>query len=1304
MLGHAIVLLVVVILLSVYRQLDKNNRSLEKVKRYVEKAEGELDRIVQDKATMIKDMGIELEVHQRAAREILKRLQSGEQGLSERADAFAAVTKKIDEYDRTVDELVEMTRRAEENINRVRDESEYVDKVGRRIKAAQARMEELESKVPSIVHAFEISNEEKLNVVRDTALLRIDEKAESLTEQIGSAEARVHEFESFVSDLEDRARGFGDSTESDLRELYDRLLEQATLDAERIREEFSAEVARADHSVELFRENITGVERQYEERLEELAEKGRTFQTDALAGLKETITSEVEKARGELSERIDFTRAELETARDSVLEDFEKYRLDGVENLKEIKADLDEKADSLESALYELERTTGDRISQADNEGQERASEVTAALEAELIKRTDEVRIAMDKRVTELNESASASHEQIDGMFEELRKRVDDWTTRTNNYISELEEQVRSLNESSSEAHRRHCETIDRHIEETRARIDEYEGGVASSIEELKKRLGETDDTVRREFDRISRDVESATEAMQRELEQGVAQARESSARRLDEFADEIAKNVETIHAHIVETRTGLENQLEEVHADGKRLAEDTKTIFEEHVREVKEGVDADNGRVAEIRAEINQRIAELNSEVTKNVADVSSAILRHRNELSRDLTSAVENIEKNVVSSVEKRLEEYEDSVTYRFNRIESVNSDLDDLERNLRDSMDRVTARLREEFNAFGRELAEQRSADKSEADGHLRAIRDEMQSIETGIAELKQRAYDNVSEKLKVFEDEFFTDLRERSAGMESRVTEWQTEITRRLDVIGEEGNRKRTELESAYTEELRGSLAELQERVSHQFERFESGVKDRIVATETTIREFEGSARNDITEIEERNRQIFEDEFGRYTRAIENEFETFRSSTHDRIDRLKDEFESTISTVDTAISSQRDTMDAISLSLDTLSSDLAEKTRDALSDFTHRYNDLKNQIERDAHDLIEEATGASREFKSFVTETRDNFSTMQTRMFAKLHDETNDLAATLKEIDKKQRAFAEQTKIFERADTLKISLTENIEELKSSITRVESQRGEIREIESQFGKIRKLASEAGDKLGKFMAEKRRIDVLDDDYKKLMSLSQTVDLKLETLTANHDAVQTMQAQLRNLEELEKDVESRFERLEKKRGIIDVTTEGVDRNFQALENIESRLTEISSELETLPDRVEELSTQLRSIAAGKKEADQAARQLTNLEKTLGSIEQRMESLNTAREWLARTETRLEEVRQEAEDQVKLLGTILKDENKAAPRQKGAPSLSARDTVTKLARQGWNVDEISRAVKIGRGEVELILEINSKK
>ena len=63
----------------------------------------------------------------------------------------------------------------------------------------------------------------------------------------------------------------------------------------------------------------------------------------------------------------------------------------------------------------------------------------------------------------------------------------------------------------------------------------------------------------------------------------------------------------------------------------------------------------------------------------------------------------------------------------------------------------------------------------------------------------------------------------------------------------------------------------------------------------------------------------------------------------------------------------------------------------------------------------------------------------------------------------------------------------------------------------------------------------------------------------------------------------------------------------------------------------------------------------------------------------------------------------MKLLGAIMKQQGKSGSADGGAPAVTTRDTVLKLARQSWNVDEIARATSLSRGEVELILELATK-
>ena len=88
---------------------------------------------------------------------------------------------------------------------------------------------------------------------------------------------------------------------------------------------------------------------------------------------------------------------------------------------------------------------------------------------------------------------------------------------------------------------------------------------------------------------------------------------------------------------------------------------------------------------------------------------------------------------------------------------------------------------------------------------------------------------------------------------------------------------------------------------------------------------------------------------------------------------------------------------------------------------------------------------------------------------------------------------------------------------------------------------------------------------------------------------------------------------------------------------------------------------------------------------------------------MQKAREWLARAETRFEEINRKAQEQVKLIGTLLKDGEKTAKKGKAASPLEQRDVVTKLAHEGWSIQQISQATKLSRGEVELILELSPR-
>jgi chromosome segregation ATPase len=252
-----------------------------------------------------------------------------------------------------------------------------------------------------------------------------------------------------------------------------------------------------------------------------------------------------------------------------------------------------------------------------------------------------------------------------------------------------------------------------------------------------------------------------------------------------------------------------------------------------------------------------------------------------------------------------------------------------------------------------------------------------------------------------------------------------------------------------------------------------------------------------------------------------------------------------------------------------------------------------------------------------------------------------------------------------------------------------------------LEQQYIKIRKLEEEATQKLSKFTADKKRIDILETDFGKLLGLSDSIDKKLLELTGTNDDLQQIQVQLRRFDETIGDVNSRYERLEKKALVLDRTVEGIDAAFEQLRSVETAVAEYRKTIEAVPSEIEELGRTLGELRDTGGKAALVMERLSALDSILEDVEKRTEKMQTAREWLARTETRLEEISRQSQDQLKLLSDLLKEEN-PAKKSKGAPPIGIRENVVKLAHQGWKVDEIARALHLSRGEVELILELPS--
>ena len=164
-------------------------------------------------------------------------------------------------------------------------------------------------------------------------------------------------------------------------------------------------------------------------------------------------------------------------------------------------------------------------------------------------------------------------------------------------------------------------------------------------------------------------------------------------------------------------------------------------------------------------------------------------------------------------------------------------------------------------------------------------------------------------------------------------------------------------------------------------------------------------------------------------------------------------------------------------------------------------------------------------------------------------------------------------------------------------------------------------------------------------------------------------------------------------------------MTNESVDRNFKLLQSTEETLQSVGAEISKLSRELENMHAIADDLGQNQEKVKTASERLATLDVTIKDTEERINNMQVARDWLARTESRLDEIYKQTQSQLGIVESVLKEGGAKAAKSasKGAPPIGTRESVIKLTRQGWKVEEIARVLKISRGEVELIQEMPSK-
>ncbi|MCL1836818.1 MAG: hypothetical protein FWG46_04640 [Treponema sp.] len=626
--ANLITLGIVVLVLIFFRLLDKSNRSLEKARKYAERCKEDIAAFVDEKRELIKGYGIGLEVERKAAAELMRRIQVlTREELAQKVDALSQIDERIRLYDASLEELVQMTGRVQENLNRIRDESSFVESVGKRVSDIREKVEDAESEIGSI--------NEKLGAIEEHFVRENDSAlGQAVEDAISSARSAVMDFEANAQAIERKIDKYREAIETLEKDRENRLARDEGRIERLLAEAIDRAGSRADKVEDAA---LAKLRDQAQERLNHI----KSNFEEKIRGVQDTVKTKLGEVQDQLKNGREEWKAETAAfeARQKVYSDDWKKDLQDLtafakQQREEWNKDIGQFTGLAKQQAEELDGAIKKQREDWEASCRDIGQEIIAAAEHKL----EEYRLAQDEQFNQL----SGVSGDINRLEEELRQSMQEAINRVNGDFARYGEDIRGKWEGISGEFNGHLETVrgdlagvdrelsvikeksfenvsiklkgfeDEFLANLSKRSAEIDSQLASWQEDLGEKLGATAKEALRQSQQDTetriRYMETSSENFRKEIEEW--QAKYSTAmKELDSSMEDTRHRnnvlVEENTANITAVRNSLEEVRKEIAAQTK-LFERTDTLKAELDRHV-EDMSGNIERISQLKNEITR-------------------------------------------------------------------------------------------------------------------------------------------------------------------------------------------------------------------------------------------------------------------------------------------------------------------------------------------------------------------------------------------------------------------------------------------------------------------------------------------------------------------------------------------------------------------------------------------------------------------------------------------------------------------------------------------------------------------------
>lgn len=539
--GNIITLAIMLLSFLVYHRLTINNRSLDKVKKFADKLQGELGDFVSKRAEELKHYGIDLDVQQKAARIALDKLQEASEGVAENADSIGAIAQRFKEYDEILSKLMDMTARVDENLSRIHDDQAFAESVNRKLDLAKKSIAAIDHEMPLLRESFARDARETVSNFRDGILSELREGLDSAKSELAAARAEA-------LDALDRVRAARSLIDAECEEALARAAARAsdTEDAAfaTLTAAFDKRLSEASESVDRQTAQLAKESAQHASDVRTaLVEFKATWANESQAMMK-AVRGEIDAASARFAEKTAEVEASIARAGDSAeaaslrLSEAARSSLESVDDslgkLSGLEASLRKSMEETETRIEEEFAAFGQSFEDHRTRFEENFTAETSAMKAELAQakkgmaalREESLRNLAGKlddfgneTVSELMGKKASAFKQLDGWLSDMERTLSGITAeararRTADEISFASEARSSMTKTRDEVHFQ-LEKLLKNIDAVREHVESENRGALDALSSLEENMKaaaeskyvETLSSVRDEIEELKRKV-----------------------------------------------------------------------------------------------------------------------------------------------------------------------------------------------------------------------------------------------------------------------------------------------------------------------------------------------------------------------------------------------------------------------------------------------------------------------------------------------------------------------------------------------------------------------------------------------------------------------------------------------------------------------------------------------------------------------------------------------------------------------------------------------------------------------------